>query len=100
MGLAQAMERHFTQNGTYQGTADNNDVPKIFPSQAPLDAGSKKYNLRIINLTQSSYSLRAIPINSQVGDGILELRSNGAKAWDRDNDKKFAPEDMCWSSAC
>lgn len=100
MGLAQAMEKYFTENGTYKGS-HTNGIPNIYPSEAPLDGGEKVYNLRIENATEESYVLKAIPKNGQEGDGILELRSNGVRAWDRDNNGVFAdPDELCWKKSC
>ncbi|AMX01645.1 type IV pilin protein [Microbulbifer thermotolerans] len=99
MGLAQAMEKHFTQNGTYAGS-HTGGVPDIFPSQAPLDGGNKTYNLRITDADAEGYTLQATPINGQVGDGKLELRSSGVRAWDRDDNGAFDNSEMCWRKSC
>ena len=101
MGLAQALERHFTTNGTYAGAADGNGVPTIFATEAPLDGGTKFYNLRITSADSSSYVIQAQPKNGQVGDGNLQLKSSGEKAWDRNNDGDItAASDLCWSKSC
>ncbi|WP_413664311.1 type IV pilin protein [Microbulbifer sp. CNSA002] len=104
MGLAQAMEQHFTQNGSYTGAADGGadiGAPAIFPTEAPLDNSNKTYDLTIQAANDSSYTIRATPKNSQVGNGELELRSNGLRAWDRGNDGAFDdPDDLCWNSSC
>jgi len=101
MGLAQAMERHFTEKGSYSGAADANDVPTIFPAQAPIDGGTKFYNLRITDADATSYTLQAQPIagSAQASDGILELNSAGQKAWDSGNDG-IGTGDMCWKKTC
>ncbi|WP_323847382.1 type IV pilin protein [Microbulbifer magnicolonia] len=99
MGLAQAMERHFTQNGTYIGADDGSGVPTIFASEAPLDGSNKVYNL-VINPTATSYTLTAVAKNGQVGDGNLQLSSSGERAWDRDNSGTFDAGEMCWSKSC
>lgn len=104
LGLAQAMERHFTQNGTYAEAATgggDTGAPAIFPTESPLDGGNKTYNLRITAADATSYTLEAQPKGRQAGDGNLQLTSSGQKAWDRDNDGAFAdPGDMCWSKTC
>lgn len=111
MGLAQAMERHFTETGSYGGAAtdaggnaSDSGSPAIFPTQAPLDGGNKVYNLSItVPADGMSYSLQATPIagTAQVGDGIVQLSSTGAKAWDRDNDGDLTEAgDLCWSKSC
>lgn len=102
MGLAQAMERHFTENGTYAGaTMDGDGTPGIFPTQAPLDGGTKFYNLRITGANETSYTLQAQPIagGGQASDGILQLNSAGQKAWDRGSDG-IGTDDMCWKKTC
>ena len=100
-GLAQAMERHFTENNTYEsaiaGTAPQ--PPIIFPTQAPLDGSTKFYNLIVQTVTPTTYTLRATPIGGQAGDGNVDLTSTGIKRWDRGNDG-FGATDNCWSSKC
>ncbi|SHG20370.1 type IV pilus assembly protein PilE [Microbulbifer donghaiensis] len=104
LGLAQAMERHFTQNGTYEEAAAadaDTGAPQIFPTESPLDGSNKTYNLVITAADGSSYTLQAQPKGSQTGDGILQLSSSGEKAWDRGNDGAFAnPGDLCWNKTC
>lgn len=107
LGLAQAMERHFTQNGTYNGAgADGADgtegAPVIFPTQSPLDGSNKSYNLTIqVGAGGDTYELFASPIGSQAVDGQLRLSSSGEKAWDRGNDGAYAdPGDLCWNKTC
>ncbi|WP_207389261.1 type IV pilin protein [Marinobacter halodurans] len=96
MSFSNAMERYYTQNGTYLG-ADGAAPPaafsatltapaaSVFPDEAPIDGNPKSYNLRIYNLQANSYVLRAIPKGPQAGDGYLELSSTGARGWDSDN---------------
>ncbi|SEA47843.1 type IV pilin protein [Microbulbifer marinus] len=105
LGLAQAMERHFTENGTYAGAAAggaDDGVPAIFPTQSPLDGSNKTYNLSIdVNDGGDAYILLATPFGAQAGDGLLRLSSSGEKAWDRGNDGAFAdPGDLCWNKVC
>ena len=107
MGLAQAMERHFTQNGSYAGAATggaDDGAPAIFPTQSPIDGANKTYNLTIdASDDGTSYILVAQPIagTRQVGNGDLRLSSSGEKAWDRDNDGSFDdPGDLCWNKVC
>ncbi|WP_105101915.1 type IV pilin protein [Microbulbifer pacificus] len=100
LGLAQAMEQHFTANGTYTGAADGNGVPSIFAGEAPLDGGTKFYNLRVTAADGSSYTLQAQAKNAQADDGDLQFKSTGEKAWDRGNDGAFGAGDMCWNKTC
>jgi type IV pilus assembly protein PilE len=109
MGLANAIERHFTQNSTYLGAAGTQAVPLatgapwIFSSQSPIDGGTPYYNLIIQTATATTCTLRAAPIagTGQAMDGILELDNTGARRWDRDNDTNpnEAGED-CWEKIC
>lgn len=105
MGLAQAMERHYTENGTYKKAAagdKDTGAPGIFPTQAPLDGGAKFYNLLIVKPTDgTTYTLQAKPIagSGQASDGILQLNSAGQKAWDRGNDG-IGTDDNCWKKTC
>ncbi|GAA5446053.1 hypothetical protein Misp06_04261 [Microbulbifer sp. NBRC 101763] len=103
MGLAQAMEKHYTQNGSYAGAANgggDDGTPGIFPAQVPLDGGSPKYNLTItVGTDPSTYILTATPISGQADDGVLLLSSSGQRTWDRDNDG-IDSKDSCWSKTC
>jgi len=99
-GLAQAMERHFTANNTYLGagtTGGNTGAPTIYPTQSPIDGGTKFYNLTIQAATATTFTLRATPINGQVGDGMLELDNTGARRWDADNGGTFSATENTWS---
>jgi type IV pilus assembly protein PilE len=88
-GFAQAMERDFTDRGTYAAAdgdaadeaAGANVAPTIYPTEAPLDGNQKFYDLVINQADSTTYILRAVPKNAQAGDGILELRSTGEKFW-------------------
>lgn len=84
MGFAQAMERHFTENNTYEGAASGGDTgaPSIYPTGVPIDGGQKFYDLTIEAATVTTYTLRATPVNGQAGDGNLEITHTGAKTWD------------------
>lgn len=88
-GFASAMERHFTANNSYLGAGvagADTGAPAIYASQSPLDGTSKYYNLTIqAGITSTSYTLRATPINGQVGNGLMELLSTGQKRWDKNN---------------
>lgn len=104
MGLAQAMERHFTETGSYTGAATggaDTGAPAIFSSKAPIDGSSTFYNLLIVTATDSSYLLRAQAMNAQAEDGDMELTSSGLRSWDRGDDGTMDnPGDLCWSRKC
>lgn len=90
MAFAAAMERLHTQDYTY-ATANGNataitaaTAPTIFPTEAPLDGGTKFYDLRVMSANASSFVLRATPKGGQSGDGYLEILSTGVKRWNKD----------------
>lgn len=87
-GFASAMERHFTANNSYLGAGTggaDTGAPAVYTTQSPADSGTKFYDLTIQAATATTYTLRATPINGQVGDGLMELLSTGQKRWDKDN---------------
>ena len=97
-GMANALERWKTQNDTYLGagtTANNTGAPTIYRTQSPAD-GAAKYNLTILAVTDTSYTLRATPIGSQAQDGYLELLSTGQKRWDADNSNGISGTENTW----
>lgn len=84
-GLALALARYHTQNGTYADA----DTAGIFPMQTPIDSGTKYYRLEIEtkgSTEATEYVLRAIPIagTSQEGDGNIELNYANQRSWDED----------------
>ncbi|WP_455208151.1 type IV pilin protein [Kaarinaea lacus] len=101
--LAGAMERFFTENGTYIGAAGSSATPTatgapwIYHTQTPIDGNVKFYNLTIQVATAGAYTLRATPIGGHVGDGYLELVSTGVERWDRNNDgDTIDPDEDHW----
>lgn len=90
--FASAMERHFTENGSYLGAAGSSDTPVdtgspwIFATATPIDGNVKFYNLTIESATAGAYTLRATPTGPQAEDGYLEVTSAGIERWDRNND--------------
>ena len=88
LGLANAMERHYTATNSYTGAGAggaDTGAPSIYPDEAPIDSAKKYYDLRITAADASSYTLRANPKDVQSGDGYLELTSTGIRRWDKDN---------------
>ncbi|CAN0605400.1 unnamed protein product [Ectocarpus sp. 12 AP-2014] len=103
LGFAQAMERHFQQNYTYEAAATGgNDTgapdPTVFVSQAPLDS-TPFYNLTITAADDVGFTIRATPIagSRQDGDGLLELDSLGRRGWDRDNSGGVGTTEFTWN---
>lgn len=92
MGFAQAMERYFAINYTYEGAANggaDTGAPDsdLFVNQCPTE-GSATYNLTINAADGDSYTVRATPVagTSQDGNGILEVNSLGQRFWDQNGD--------------
>jgi type IV pilus assembly protein PilE len=102
-GLAGAMERHYTDNGTYAGasTDDTNlpQPPAIYADQSPVDGGTPIYNLRIVSADATGYEIRAIPRNdaSNTGDGYLSLDNLGRKVWDRNDNDSVDTGENSWT---
>lgn len=99
MGLANAMERHFTTNNTYAGAADGgNDTgsPANYPDESPLDGSVKYYDLSITAADADDYTVRATPKNAQAGNGMLELTSTGIRRWDADGNNSFEAGENTW----
>lgn len=114
-GLAQAMERFYTENGTYDGAAGTQATPAttgapwIFSSKSPIDGSETFYNLTIVSATGNAYVLKAAPVGAQDGDGALVLKSTGQRGWDSDNsgngDLGTSPNEVgtaewCWKKTC
>ncbi|MGH8570020.1 MAG: type IV pilin protein [Gammaproteobacteria bacterium] len=89
LGLANAMERYFTENNRYTGAAGttatpaDTGAPRIYATQSPLDGTAKYYNLTISAAAAASFSLNAAPISTsaQNGDkcGTFTLTHTGAR---------------------
>lgn len=104
-GFAQAMEKHFTEHSTYtsaiSGSAPDAPIASVYYSQTPADGSTKYYDLKVHAVSNTTYTLRAIPIGSQAGDGFLELTSTGIRRWDK-NDSASALDagENCWRKNC
>lgn len=85
VSFAGAMERYYTVNNTYVGTASGAvpapPIPSVFRSEAPLDGDAKYYDLKIAAVSNSGFTLNAVPKNAQSGDscGTLSLAHTGAR---------------------
>ena len=77
------------RDNTYLGagtTGGNTGTPTIFSATSPVDGGAAYYSLTIDAVTANTYTLKATPINNQVGDGVLVISQTGERGWDRNND--------------
>lgn len=106
LGFANAMERFYTENNTYEGTNNvgfNTSVndygasPTIFASSSPIDGGVRYYGLTVKIQSASTYTLFASPDtdSAQAGDscGILTLTQTGARGTLNNKGKTVAD---CW----
>jgi len=84
VSLGNAMERHYSVNGSYlaaaAGGADTG-APAIFAVACPVDGGTATYNITIQAATASTYALNAAPIGVQADDkcGTLSMTNTGVK---------------------
>lgn len=103
LSFANAMERHFTETNSYCGAGTTDlggcigatGAPTIFSTVSPVDGGTPYYNLTITpsattvvtSITATTFNLRATPIGTQAGDGILEITNTESRGrWDKNND--------------
>lgn len=97
MGLAAAMERHFTANNSYTGAADlNTGAPDIYYDQVPNSGGTAYYNLTVVSASDTAFLVRATPVNAQDGDGYLDVNSQGVRQWDKDDSKSIGTGEKTW----
>ncbi|WP_286816547.1 type IV pilin protein [Marinobacter sp. UBA3607] len=99
MGLAAAMERHFTANNTYKGagpSGGDTGAPSIYYDQVPDGGGTAYYNLTITSASDSAFVVQATPVNAQDGDGFLDINSQGIRRWDRDDDNSIDTGETSW----
>lgn len=100
MEFSAAMERYYASNNTYAGAAAggaNTGSPAMFPDEAPLEGNNKFYDLTITSANGTFYTLRATPKGVQVGDGVIELDSTGARRWNQDNSGGFDAGENDWN---
>lgn len=101
VSFAGAMERHFTENNSYQGAAaggGNTGAPDadVFSSTCPLDGNDAFYNLTIDSATTTQYELRAAPTGPQSDDecGTLTIDNTGSKGVENADGGLTAAD--CW----
>lgn len=103
LGFATALHRYKSDNQTYAGAQSGTGYPNppqgdVYPSQAPIESGTKFYNLTIEEADADSFVVHATPIagSAQDGDGYLELSSTGIKAWDRNDNGAIDSGENSW----
>ncbi len=95
-GLANAMERYRTENGTYVGAALG--AGGIYENQSPISGTPKFYDLTIDAADENTFTLSATPINAQTGNGLIQLTNTNIRRWDENNDGNFdGPEEFDWN---
>lgn len=93
--LASFMERFFTENSRYDRDMAGTNVGLPF-SQSPQSSTNVAYNLTLNAVNQTSYTLRATPVNAQAGDGYLELLDTGVRRWDTNNSTVIDAGESDW----
>ncbi len=99
MGLAAAMERHFTANNSYKGAGAagaDTGAPSIYYDQVPNGGGTAYYNLTVVSASDTAFVVKATPANAQDGDGYLDISSQGVRQWDKDNDGAIGSAEKTW----
>lgn len=115
LGLANAMERHFTETNKYCGTSvagtcgsgtGSTRAPStsIYSQGCPVDAKSSadySYNLRIASNTTTTYTIEAIPVSggSQADDpcGTLTLDQAASKSVTNQPSGSSYTAAECWA---
>ncbi len=73
-------------------------APTIYATQSPVSGTPKFYDLTIEAADANAYTLRATPINAQIGDGIIEITSTNIRRWDENDSGAFeVAEENDWN---
>jgi type IV pilus assembly protein PilE len=95
-GLANAMERHFTEHNSYLGAADGGadtgSTATIFSDKSPVDGSTAYYALSITAAGVSTFTIQASPLGAQADDkcGTLSLDNTGTRGVSN------LSVDQCW----
>ena len=82
LAAAQAMEKLYTVNFSYEAAV----AGTTFPNEGPIDATVKRYDYSFpADPNATSYVLRATPKGAQAGDGIMEINHLGQRWWDKND---------------
>lgn len=99
--LANGMQRFFTINNTYAGSAagapPDDPSPAVFPTvTCPVEGGTATYNLEINAADASTFEIRAIPTGAQTDDkcGTLTLTHTGLRGVT--GEAAGVTPDQCW----
>lgn len=86
----------FTYVGIHAATVPVAAVCNQYSPNDATTAANAKYRISVTAATATAYTLRATPLNGQVGNGMVELDANGAKRWDKNNDNAFGANENNW----
>ena len=82
LSAVNSVERYKASNNfSYVGA----DTAGIIPTQVPVDGGTPYYTIALSNVTATTYTITATPINSMAGKKTLGINQNGSKTWGADN---------------
>jgi len=88
--LAAVLERFFSDNNTYVGfpLGDAAGGGFLFLDHLPSDAphANRNYDITLPVLTANGFTIQAVAVLKQAGDGMMTLTSTGAKARDENDD--------------
>jgi len=90
-GLANVMERDFTENSTYRDVI----AAGLYANQSPVDTAAA-YNLAVPAVTATTYTLRANRTGSQAVDRCGDLVLNNAGTKSIVNQDAGVTADDCW----
>ncbi|MCU7836974.1 MAG: prepilin-type N-terminal cleavage/methylation domain-containing protein [gamma proteobacterium symbiont of Taylorina sp.] len=100
-GLANAMQRFFTEHNTFCGAETGGTAgtcaagsPRIYSANVPGSGGSSYYNMTISAVTQTSYTLTATRSGSMTDDkcGNFTLTNIGVRGLVSNSH----PASLCW----
>jgi type IV pilus assembly protein PilE len=90
-----ALQAERVRTNTFSYVTINDDgepAAEVCPTRSPSDATADvdaRYLITVTAADATTFTLRATPVNGQVGDGLLELDASGARRWDKDNDNNL-----------
>ena len=106
LGLASAMERHYSATFSYEGAAASGGTPgspTVFKTYSPSSepVANKRYDLTIVSVgtNGTDFQIKATPVTSSQSkdDGSLFYFSDGRKGWDQNNNGTLETSEYCWT---
>ena len=95
MQNAQFLERFFTENGRYDEDRDGTAVA-LPHATSPLDGDATYYNISLNSVSETAFTLQAVPAGPQAGDkcGTLTLTHVGQQGVD--GSSSGITSEHCW----